>query len=99
MARTGTGPASVTMIAMALGTLAIFAAALTSPREGVSIESLVGSGIPSDVIDETALAVHADLIITGTHGRRGVRRAFLGSVAERVIRTAHCAVMTVHAPD
>ncbi|WP_042266928.1 universal stress protein [Paraburkholderia heleia] len=38
---------------------------------------------------------HADLIAMGTHGRRGVRRLVLGSVAERVLRLAHCPVLLV----
>jgi hypothetical protein len=38
-----------------------------------------------------------DLIVLGTHGRTGVTRALLGSVAERVVRTAECPVLTVAA--
>ena len=37
-----------------------------------------------------------DLIVVGTHGRGGVSRVLLGSVAERVVRTAPCPVLTVH---
>jgi nucleotide-binding universal stress UspA family protein len=40
-----------------------------------------------------------DLIIVGTRGRTGLRRALIGSVAERVVRHASCSVMTVHAPQ
>jgi len=36
-----------------------------------------------------------DLIVTGTHGRSGVAHALIGSVAERVVRTAPCPVLTV----
>ncbi len=39
-----------------------------------------------------------DLIVMGTHGRTGIARAVVGSVAERVVRTAPCAVLTVHVP-
>jgi universal stress protein A len=39
-----------------------------------------------------------DLIVMGTHGRRGLSHALLGSVAERVVRLAPCAVLTVRAP-
>ena len=35
-----------------------------------------------------------DLIVLGTHGRRGLRRFLLGSVAEEVVRSAHCPVLT-----
>jgi nucleotide-binding universal stress UspA family protein len=36
-----------------------------------------------------------DLVVVGTHGRTGIRHMVLGSVAERVIREAHCAVLVV----
>jgi universal stress protein A len=66
--------------------------------EGVRVETLVKSGVPSDTIVETARGLKVELIVTGTHGRKGLRHALLGSVAERVVRTAPCSVMTVHAP-
>jgi nucleotide-binding universal stress UspA family protein len=40
---------------------------------------------------------HADLIVMGTHGRRGFRRLVLGSVAERVLRSASCPVLMIPA--
>lgn len=52
-------------------------------------------GDPRDVIDRTAEQVGADLVIMGTHGRRGIRRALLGSVAESVVRSAPCPVLTI----
>jgi nucleotide-binding universal stress UspA family protein len=51
---------------------------------------------PSDAIVEYAKGIAADIVIVGTHGRGGLPRAFLGSVAERVVRTAPCPVLTVH---
>jgi nucleotide-binding universal stress UspA family protein len=39
------------------------------------------------------------MIVMGTHGRHGLPRALLGSVAEKVVRTAHCPVLTVHSDD
>jgi nucleotide-binding universal stress UspA family protein len=42
---------------------------------------------------------HIDLIVMGTHGRGAVSRLFMGSVAERVVRTAACPVLTVHHPE
>ena len=52
-------------------------------------------GDARDVICQTAKEVHADLIVMGTHGRRGVTRALLGSVTENVVRQAPCPVLTV----
>ncbi len=56
---------------------------------------LLKTGDARDVINQTALDVGADLIVMGTHGRRGVSRALLGSIAETVVRTAPCPVLTV----
>ncbi|MDQ3366020.1 MAG: universal stress protein [Myxococcota bacterium] len=56
---------------------------------------LLKTGDARDVINQTALEVGADLIVMGTHGRRGVTRALLGSVAETVVRSAPCPVLTV----
>ena len=58
-------------------------------------EVLLRTGDARDVINQTALEVGADLIVMGTHGRRGVSRALLGSVAETVVRSAPCPVLTV----
>ena len=57
--------------------------------------SVVDVGDARDVIDATAVAMGADLIVIGTHGRRGLRRVLLGSVAESVVRSAPCPVLTV----
>lgn len=52
-------------------------------------------GDARDVIDQVAETIDADLIVMGTHGRRGLRRMLLGSVAETVVRSAPCPVLTV----
>lgn len=52
-------------------------------------------GDARDVIDRVAELIEADLIVMGTHGRRGVRRALMGSIAESVVRSAPCPVLTV----
>lgn len=49
----------------------------------------------SDVLARAAAECEADLIVMGTHGRRGVRRALLGSVAESLLRTADRPVLVV----
>jgi nucleotide-binding universal stress UspA family protein len=53
------------------------------------------SGNPADVINHTADELGADLIVMSTHGRTGVTRFFLGSVAERVVRASNRPVLTV----
>ena len=52
-------------------------------------------GDPRDLILQAAVDLKADLILMGTHGRRGFKRMFLGSVAEYVVRTATCGVLVV----
>jgi universal stress protein A len=56
---------------------------------------LIRTGDARDVINQTAAELGVDLIVMGTHGRRGISRALLGSVAETVVRRAPCAVLTV----
>jgi nucleotide-binding universal stress UspA family protein len=62
----------------------------------VSITPVLRMGPPWDEISAAALETGAGLIVIGTHGRRGISRALLGSVAERVIRTATLPVLVVH---
>ena len=64
----------------------------------MKLEPLLRTGDPRDLIVQTAKEVDADLIVMGTHGRRGVSRALLGSVAEGVLRHAHCPVLTIRRP-
>jgi nucleotide-binding universal stress UspA family protein len=58
-------------------------------------EQFVITGIPYEEIVKKADDCGADLIIMGTHGRKGVDHLLFGSTAERVVRNAHCPVMTV----
>jgi nucleotide-binding universal stress UspA family protein len=62
--------------------------------QGGSAEVILG-GPPAKAVADYAASHHIDLIVMGTHGRRGVAHALLGSVAEQVVRTAPCAVLTV----
>ena len=63
----------------------------------------VDVGDPAERILALAEEVHADLIIVGTHGRRGLEHFVLGSVAETVLRNARCPVLVMrpksHAPQ
>jgi len=67
------------------------------PQEspGVRFVTHVTAGVPQDVVDGIARSCGADLILVGTHGRRGFKRALLGSVAEHITRNAPCSVLTV----
>jgi nucleotide-binding universal stress UspA family protein len=56
-------------------------------------------GNPADAIVERAEAIHAAMIVLGTHGRSGFRRFLLGSTVERVVRMATVPVLTVHLPE
>lgn len=62
------------------------------------LEAHVLEGEPATTIVGFATDHHADLIVMGTHGRTGVMHLALGSVAEKVVRHAHCPVLTVRIP-
>jgi nucleotide-binding universal stress UspA family protein len=61
----------------------------------VPTTTAVQLGHVANTIVEHAKAVHADLIVMGTHGRTGLAHFIIGSVAERVVRLAPCPVLTV----
>jgi universal stress protein A len=69
--------------------------ALRLARRGPRVRGSVVGGIAAQAIVETARRLRADLIVIGTHGRTGLSRFMIGSVAERVVRTAPCPVLTV----
>lgn len=67
-----------------------------------SIEKIavyVTTGHPAERIVALATAVDADVIVLGTHGRTGLKRIVLGSVAEEVVRRAPCTVMVIRPSD
>jgi len=59
----------------------------------------VGRGSPAPELARIAAQLRAGLIVVGTHGRRGLRRAILGSVAEYLVRIATCPVLVMRAID
>ena len=65
---------------------------------GVPARSLVRTGLAWEEIVRAASEEQADMIVMGTHGRSGLDRLLLGSVAERVVRQAPCPVLTVRPP-
>ena len=87
---------------------AIKSSKVRQPQEAVSnAEQVLGSvglkamgevlsGKPKEVILEEAKNWAADLIVVGSHGRRGIKKFLLGSVSEAVAMSAHCSVVVVH---
>jgi nucleotide-binding universal stress UspA family protein len=71
------------------------AVAAKANQPGLEIGKVLRQGSAWSQIDAVAKELKADLIVMGTHGRQGITRALLGSVAEKVVRTAPCPVLTV----
>jgi nucleotide-binding universal stress UspA family protein len=69
----------------------------TYARRGVTLDTSLEQADPREGILSAAKKVSADLIVMGTHGRRGLARALIGSVTEAVVRSAPVPVLTVHA--
>ena len=63
--------------------------------QGVEARPLLVEGFADEEIVEAASREKADLVVIGTHGRQGVARFFLGSVAARVVASCGCPVLTV----
>lgn len=69
-------------------------------RAGIEhVETAVLEGAPHRAIIEYVQEHDIDLVVMGTHGRRGVDHVLLGSVTERIIRTAPVPVLSVRVPD
>ncbi len=66
-------------------------------QDGLDVEGVALPGEADDVIIKLAKEKGADLIVVGTHGRTGFGKVLLGSVSERVIGKAKCAVLVVKA--
>jgi nucleotide-binding universal stress UspA family protein len=71
---------------------------LHPPDGKTSVEHRLVEGEADTEILRAARELACDLIVMGTHGRTGLRRALMGSVAEQVIRLAPCPVLTVNTP-
>jgi nucleotide-binding universal stress UspA family protein len=69
--------------------------AMRARKAGVKTSVLLREGDAADEIIRACRSTRSDLIVMGTHGRRGLRKFFLGSVAERVVSMALCPVVTV----
>ena len=73
-------------------------AKILSPA-GFRVTTSVATGDARSAILEDAAEWHADLIVLGSHGRKGLERFFLGSVSEAVARHARCSVQIVRIPS
>jgi len=62
---------------------------------GLSVETVVREGDPRSAILDEAESWGADLIVVGSHGRTGLKRLVLGSVAQAIVAHAHCSVEVV----
>jgi nucleotide-binding universal stress UspA family protein len=68
-------------------------------QAGLGVQTRHLSGSPPRMIVQFAKGIAADLVVMGTHGRSGLSRAVLGSVAEEVVRRAPCPVLVVREMD
>jgi len=73
--------------------------AAAARKKEAAVRPVIRMGSAPEQIVELATSERADLVVMGTHGRGGVSRVLLGSVADRVIRLAPCAVLTVRKPE
>jgi nucleotide-binding universal stress UspA family protein len=71
---------------------------LRAEGPGVRVETRLAEGNPAEQINRLAEEIPCDLIVMGTHGRTGLGRLLMGSVAEQVVRKAPCPVLTVKQP-
>lgn len=69
--------------------------AAAAEQEGLNAETVVRTGTPAAEIADYAAALDPDLIVIGTAGRTGLERRIVGSVTDRVVRTAPVPVVTV----
>ena len=64
-------------------------------KSGIKVAGLTADGSPAQQIVRVAKSRRFDLLVIGTHGRTGLAKFFLGSVAGRVVSTSPCPVLTV----
>ncbi len=69
--------------------------AAAAAETGPSASTFIAEGSPAYAIRDRAEAIDADLVVVGTEGRTGLRRAVLGSVAEKTVTVAPCSVLSV----
>jgi nucleotide-binding universal stress UspA family protein len=67
-------------------------------KSGLNVTTALEEGDPKSKIIDVAKEWHANLIVLGSHGRKGLSRFLMGSVSEAVVRHAHCSVEIVRIP-
>jgi nucleotide-binding universal stress UspA family protein len=75
------------------------AAVIEARAQVEGVRGVLRRGRPWEEIIAMAVDMRADLVVVGTHGRRGLPHAILGSVAERVVRLSPVPVLTVPSPE
>lgn len=90
-------PSSSEVLEAARAELHRFVASVGIPQ-GMSISERIETGDPRERIVAISEAEGVDAVVLGTHGRTGRPRSLAGSVAESVVRTASCPVITVRQP-
>lgn len=68
---------------------------LSAHFQGLTVTGKVSTGYASEEILDTAKQENADMIVMGTHGRKGIDRMLFGSVAEKVVKSATIPVLTI----
>jgi len=68
-------------------------------QRGITVEAIVAEGYAATAIVDEVENQSADLVVLGTHGLSGLKHMLLGSIAERVVQKAPCAVLTVKTPE
>jgi nucleotide-binding universal stress UspA family protein len=67
-------------------------------RVGLTVDARVVRGDPRFALEEAARAEHVDLIVVGSHGRTGIKKLLIGSVASHLVTHAPCSVLVVKTP-
>jgi nucleotide-binding universal stress UspA family protein len=73
----------------------LFGLKAAAARSGLRARTHLPTGLPEEEVGRVARRRRAGLVVIGTHGRTGLARALLGSVAERIVRTSGCPVLAV----
>jgi nucleotide-binding universal stress UspA family protein len=68
------------------------------PQAGLTLRHLLTEGSPAKVVEEVVREQHVDLVVLGTHGRTGLDRLLMGSIAEEILRRCPCPVLIVKYP-